>query len=91
VGPRMDSPRTDDAKARIRICPECEHHMTAVANAMRRHACQMFEAIELVKRGLSEDERQEAAVSVRQSFNEAQSAWDAYREHLIDHGLIAAE
>lgn len=48
----------------------------------------MWEAMELVKRGPSEEERTEAGVRLRQSLNEAQLAWDAYREHLIQHGFI---
>ena len=87
-GPRMDSPRTNDVKARIRICPECEHRMTAVANAMRRHGRHMLAAIELAKTDLSEKERQETGVELRESFKEAQAAWDAYREHLIKHGIL---
>ena len=84
----MDSARTNDVKARIRICPECEHQMTAVANAMRRHGREMYAAIELAKTDLSEKERQDAGVRLRESFNEAHSAWNAYREHLIKHGLL---
>ena len=84
----MDSETADDVKARIRICPECEQQMTAVANAMRRHGSQMYAAIELAKTDLTEEERQEAGVRLQESFKEAHSAWNAYREHLIKHGIL---
>ena len=84
----MDSERTDDVKARIRICPECEHQMTAVANAMRRHGSQMFAAIELAKTDLSEEERQQTGANLVTSFKEAERAWNTYRQHLIKHGIV---
>ena len=88
----MDSPRaSDDVKARIRACPGCELQMNNVANAMRRHGSQMAAALEFAKTDLTEEQRQEIGASLAASLNEAQSAWDAYREHLIQHGLIPAE
>jgi hypothetical protein len=65
--------------------------MTNVANAMRRRGTQMTAAIQLAKTDLSEENRQETAAKLAASFNEAQAAWDAYRGHLIQHGLIPAE
>jgi hypothetical protein len=61
--------------------------MTNAANAMRHHATQMLAAIHLAQTDLSEEQRQETGVRLAASFNEAQSAWDAYREHLIQHGF----
>ena len=84
----MDSSRANDVKARIRLCPACEHQMTAVANAMRRHESQMFAAIELAKTDLSEEERQESCANLVTSFNEAERAWNTYRQHLIKHGIL---
>lgn len=84
----MDSPRADDVQARACLsCPECEQRTCDAAYTLRRHASQMAEALDLVKRGLSEEERQEVVAKARVSFIEAQAAWDAYREHLIEHGL----
>jgi hypothetical protein len=65
--------------------------MTDASNAMRRHGSQMASAIQLGQTDLSEEERREIAASVAESFREAQSAWDAYREHLVQHGLIPAK
>ena len=62
--------------------------MTAVANTMRRHGSQMFAAIQLAKTDLSEEERQGSGANLVTSFNEAQRAWDAYREHLSKHGVL---
>lgn len=84
----MDSPRADDVKARVRICPGCENRMTNATNAMRRHGSQMAAAMRSANTDLSEDERQVIAARLAESFNEAQSAWDAYREHLIEHGIL---
>lgn len=55
---------------------------------MRRHGSQMAAAIQLANTDLSEEERQGTAARLAESFNEAQSAWDTYREHLIEHGIL---
>ena len=86
----MESPRTNDVTARIRSCDGCDHLMSQVANAMRRHGSQMAAARELAKTDLSEEQRQEATTNLVASFNEAQRAWNAYRDHLRDHGLLPA-
>ena len=57
---------------------------------MRRHGSQMAAARELAKTDLSEEQRQEATTNLVASFNEAQRAWNAYRDHLRDHGLLPA-
>jgi len=74
-----------------RICPACEQRLTQASNAMRRHATDMAEAIHLVRWGdPTEDQRQHFTTRLVASFNAAQSAWDTYREHLIEHGLLPA-
>jgi hypothetical protein len=56
---------------------------------MRRHASQMSKAPYLVQSSSStEEQRQDFRINLVLSFNEAQSAWDAYREHLIEHGFL---
>jgi hypothetical protein len=65
--------------------------MTDAALAMRRHESDMTRAIQLSKTDLSEEQRQETAATAAASFHEAQSKWEAYRQHLIQHGLIPAE
>jgi len=56
---------------------------------MRRHATDMSKAIQLVRNGGgSEEQRQELTARLLASFDDAQSAWDTYREHLIEHGLL---
>lgn len=86
----MDSPKTDDVKARIRSCDNCDHLMDHVASAMRHHGSQMARARQLAKTDLNEEQRQEATTNLVASFDEAQRAWNAYRDHLREHGLLPA-
>ena len=72
-----------------RICPGCEQRLTEATQAMRRHAADMGNAVYSARSGgLTEEQRQDFKNILVASFNEAQSAWDAYREHLIEHGLL---
>jgi hypothetical protein len=58
-------------------------------DAMRRHATDMEAAIRLAKSGgPTEEQRRNFTVRLVTSFNDAQSAWDVYRDHLIGHGLL---
>jgi len=51
----------------------------------------MSKAIQWVQNGGgSEEQRQAFKARLLASFNDGQSAWDAYREHLIEHGLLPA-
>jgi hypothetical protein len=61
--------------------------MNNVSNAMRRHSTDMTAAISLAKTELSEEERLQMGVRVTASLNEAQVAWDTYRQHLAEHGI----
>jgi len=45
----MDSPRANDVKAHIIVCPRCEHQMPNVAGAMRRQESQMVTALQSSK------------------------------------------
>jgi len=84
----MDSPRATDVKARIRICPGCEQRLTHATNTLRRHSSQLAAAIKLANAGMTEEERKEAAARLVESFSQSQLAWDAYREHLVEHGIL---
>jgi hypothetical protein len=55
---------------------------------MRRHAEDMRSAISSVQTGLTEEEIDQYKVRLVASFNEAQSAWEAYRAHLREHGIL---
>lgn len=71
------------------VCHGCDERLTATATAMRRHATVMHEAIELAKADAVTDElRKYFTEKLRATLNDAQSAWDAYRSHLIEHGLL---
>lgn len=69
-------------------CPGCERRLTAAANAMRHHASDMTRALTQARSDLSEEQRKEWTAQLYASLIEAQAAWDAYREHLIEHGLL---
>jgi tryptophan 2,3-dioxygenase len=84
----MNPPKSDDVKARIRSCGNCERLMDHVTQAMRRHGSDMVAARQLAKTDLTEEQRQEARTVLVASFNEAQRAWNAYRDHLRKHGLL---
>ena len=73
----------------IRICTDCEPWLVAAATAMRRHAREMHTSLYLLRKGDAAYDEQQREVSgwLVQSLQEAQSAWDAYREHLQEHGL----
>ena len=72
----------------IRICNECEQLLTISANALRRHAADMHNAISLVQADMTEKQVDKYKIGLIASFNDAQSAWDAYRSHLKEHGIL---
>jgi len=73
----------------IKICSGCDRRLLEASTAVRRHESQMKAVIELVRRGdLTEEARQEFKARLVASFEDAQSMWDAYRAHLIEHGIL---
>ena len=72
----------------IRVCHGCEQYLTTASDAMRRHAEDMRSAISSVQTGLTEEEIDQYKARLVASFNEAQSAWEAYRAHLREHGIL---
>jgi len=72
------------------ICDECVERSTESSNAMRFHA----RLVQLVNQpGRSRParvDREYLRDRILASFIEAQSAWDNYREHLIQHGVVPA-
>ena len=72
-----------------KICAECQALLEGVVVALRQHETQMTTGISLSMKGyLTEELRKEFAPVLVESFNVVQVAWDVYREHLIQHGLI---
>jgi hypothetical protein len=49
----------------------------------------MSTSLDLVRKGPTEEQVSNFRGWLLESFNEAQAAWDAYREHLIGHGLLS--
>jgi hypothetical protein len=72
------------------VCLSCERALDVASNALRRHASLMNTAFDSVRKGKVTDEQvSDLRGRLRESFNEAQSAWDTYREHLAEHGLLS--
>jgi hypothetical protein len=72
----------------IRLCPSCEQFLATASDAMCRHAEDMHTAISLVDTGLTEPQVDEYKTKLIESFYDAQSAWDSYRAHLKEHGIM---
>jgi hypothetical protein len=72
----------------IRQCPNCEQLLARATDAMSRHAEEMHTAISLVRTGFTESQVDEYKTKLIESFYIAQSAWDAYRAHLKEHGIM---
>ena len=70
------------------VCQGCEKLLTDASYAMRHHANVMHAAIEWARSEGPEEQRKDYNDSLVASLNNAQSAWDAYRQHLIEHGLL---
>jgi hypothetical protein len=77
---------------KLTICAECGRLLTDAAELIRRHEADLTLGLRLNAQSyLTEETRQQLAPGVVGSFNAAQAAWDAYREHLIEHGLLEPE
>jgi len=73
-----------------RACHGCEERLTTVSNVMRRHLTQMRTALDLARNDqLSDEQRRLFTDGLVETLHQAQSAWDAYLEHLDEHGLLA--
>jgi len=70
------------------VCAGCQQRLDTASTAMRRHAAELNSALQSARSGrLTEEIRQSLQMSLSASFSEAQSAWDMYRAHLIEHGI----
>jgi len=78
------------------VCRGCSRRLDEAANAMRAHANVMRQALDLSRDGsMVEELRQDLttrlkSTRLKSSFNDAQSAWDAYRQHMIEDGYLPA-
>lgn len=73
----------------VRVCLDCDKMLTEASDAMRRHAGDMTVGMFLIHRGdLTEEARQDFRARLIASFRDAQSAWDTYRKHLMEHGIL---
>jgi hypothetical protein len=55
---------------------------------MRRHWNMMDRAIALLRTEYTEEQRKQFAADLVTTFENAQAAWGAYRQHLIEHGIL---
>jgi hypothetical protein len=77
------------AKLANRFCLVCDQRLAEVSKAMRRHESIMAQgALWLRMDEVTEERRQDFRARIIASFTEAQMAWDAYRDHLKEHGLL---
>ena len=72
----------------IILCHGCDERLTEVSNAVRHHASVMHTAMEVAKGEVTEEEWKVYKDNLVTSFLEAHAAWDAYHEHLVEHGLL---
>jgi uncharacterized tellurite resistance protein B-like protein len=58
---------------------------------MRQHASAMSTLLQVAQADstTSEEQLQKYRAGVRESFKGAQAAWDAYHQHLMEHGLLS--
>ena len=71
-----------------RLSYRCNAKLTAASNALRRHSSEMEAAIQLVQSHPNE-QLNDARADLRESFNQAQAAWDEYTAHLAEHGILS--
>jgi len=72
-----------------RICAQCGKRASEAATAMRYHEADLTNGLSLNIDGyLTEEGRRQLAPAVIKSFINAKTAWDAYCQHLDEHGLL---
>jgi hypothetical protein len=72
----------------VRICPGCEQRLHNAADAIRHHAALMSRGVSFSRAEHPREELHQLKANLEATFNEAQAAWDAYRDHLIEHGIL---
>jgi hypothetical protein len=71
-----------------RLCKLCPEVLSQAITAMSRHRAVMERAMRMQQEGnVTEEQRQQYRAELASTFNQGQSAVDAYRNHLIEHGV----
>lgn len=70
------------------LCHSCEVLLNSAADRIRRHAALVVQCIQLSHSALTDEERLAFRASLKDTFDDAQNAWDTYRNHLIEHGFL---
>jgi len=74
---------------KTRICAECEQQLNIVVTALRQHQADIHTGLKLNVEGrLTEESRHMLAPEAVESFNATRVSWDAYCQHLDEHGLL---
>jgi hypothetical protein len=72
-----------------RICARCDELLEKAITFVRQHETQAYTGASMKVNGpLNEQLRGKFDPRSVESFSVAQAAWDAYREHLIEHGVL---
>ena len=73
----------------ITVCAGCEQLLEQASKAIRGLQAEMSTASSITRNGSpTEKQRQDFKARLLASFNHAQSVWDEYCEHLIEHGIV---
>ena len=74
---------------KTKICTQCGRWLSDAVEAMRDHETDMLLCLRLNREDqLTEDLREKLKPGLVSSFSRAQAAWDGYRRHLDEHGLL---
>jgi hypothetical protein len=74
------------------VCGECKRKLDLASLAMRHHAGVMNRALERAHSGsLTEEDFKNFQSELWASLHDAETAWDTYREHLREHGILPAQ
>ena len=74
----------------MKICAACEEALMDALRALHEHDRDMTTVVALNLIGeMTEEDRRYLAPQIAESFNKAQTLWDAYRDHLIGHGFLS--
>ena len=72
-----------------KVCPECEQRLLEATIAIRRHESDLNDVRQCVlDDDLTGQTKRVLRIDLPASFNDTQAAWDAYREHVIEHGIL---
>ena len=70
------------------VCKGCEERLNNASYALRRHSAALTTAMNTAQaNSISEEDFENYRSEMRTTFQEAQAAWDAYCQHMVEHGF----